>query len=68
MCVCESVSPPTGGAHMCGGEATECVPAAALTVRRHGADNGLEVFLLLQTGGVRLGGDCTERETHDKPS
>lgn len=45
---------------MCGGEAAQSVPAAALTVRRHGADDGLQVFLLLQTGGVCLGGHCTE--------
>lgn len=43
---------------MRGGEAAERVPAAAaLAVRRHGADDGLQVFLLLEAGGVRLGGD-----------
>lgn len=47
---------------MCGGEAAKGVPAAVLTVRRHGADDGLQVFLLLQTGGVCLGGHCTERK------
>ncbi len=48
---------------MCGGEATECVPAAVLAVRRHGADDGLQVFLLLQTGGVCLGGNCKDKKT-----
>lgn len=43
---------------MRGREAAERVPAAALAVRRHGADYGLEVFFLLKTGGVRLRGDC----------
>lgn len=49
---------------MSGGEAAERVPAAALVVRRHGADDGLQVLLLLQTGGVGLGGDCsTQRDS-----
>lgn len=47
---------------MCGGEAAERVPAAVLTVRRHGADDGVQVFLLLQAGGVCLGGHCTEKK------
>lgn len=49
---------------MCGREATQCVPAAVLAVRRHGADDGLQVFLLLQAGGVCLRGHCTTRRKH----
>lgn len=53
---------------MRGGEAAERVPAARLAVGRHGADDGLQVFLLLQTGGVCLGGHCrnkTRQQTFD---
>lgn len=46
---------------MCGREATQRVSATILTVRRHGADDGVEILLLLQTGGVGLRGHCTER-------
>lgn len=46
---------------MCGCEATQRVSATILTVRRHGADDGVEILLLLQTSGVGLRGHCTER-------
>lgn len=39
---------------MSGGEAAQRVPAAALAVGRHAADDGLKVLLLLQAGGVSL--------------
>lgn len=55
------VTPPTRRVHVCGCEATQRVSATVLTVRRHGADDGLEILLLLQTGGVGLRGHCTER-------
>ena len=49
---------------MCGGEAAECVPPAGLAVGGHGADDGLQVLLLLQAGRVGLGRACTHTHTH----
>lgn len=63
-CVC--VSPPTGGVHVCGCETTQRVSATVLTIRRHGADYGLQILLLLQIGGVCLRRHCTQGKTHDQ--
>lgn len=63
----ECVNAPTRGVHVRGGKAAECVPAAVLAVGRHGADDCLQVFLLLQTGRVCLGGPCIQRKHMDKP-
>lgn len=48
--------PLTCTAHVSRGEATERVTPAGVGVVGHGIDDSLQVFLLLQTGGVRLRG------------
>lgn len=45
---------------MSGREAAQRVSAAALAVGRHAADDGLQVLLLLQAGGVGLTGNWTK--------
>lgn len=44
----------TCAAHVRRGEAAERVAPTGVRVVRHGVDHGLQVLLLLQTGGVRL--------------
>lgn len=49
-------TPLTCTAHVSRGEAAERVAPAGVGVVGHGVDDSLQVFLLLQTGGVRLRG------------